>query len=120
MCSSNHHERVDTRALHRIKSLSVVRLISLALLLAVSVTACSSGKTNSRAMGISLRSGAIYDCSYIERRDGIKYTDKSQARNKYDSARVPVFFQFQENLFGNWAYREAVVDFSPISRKKIS
>ena len=116
--SINHHERADTRALQQIKSLSIIRLISLALLLAVSVTACSSGKTKPRAMGIGLRSGAIYDYSYIEGRNGIKYTDKSQAINKYDSARFPVFFQFDENLFGNWAYREAVVDFSPMRRKK--
>ncbi len=49
-CSINHHERADTRALQQTKSLSVVRLVSLALLLAVSVTAFSSGKTKPRAM----------------------------------------------------------------------
>ena len=118
-CLSHHHKHSDTRALQQIKALSIVRLISLALLLAVSVTACSSGKTNSRAMGIGLRSGAIYDYSYIEGRDGKEYTDKSQAINKYDSARFPVFFQFDENLFGNWAYGEAVVDFSPMRRENL-
>ena len=118
-CLSHHHQHVDTRALQQINALSTVRLISLALLLAVSVTACSSGKTKPRAMGIGLRSGAIYDYSYIEGRDGKEYTEESQAINKYDSARFPVFFQFDENLFGNWAYREAVVDFSPVRRKKI-
>ena len=70
-------------------------------------------------MGIGLRSGAIYDYSYIEKRGGIKHTDKGKAINKYDSARFPVFFQFDENLFENWAYREAVVDFSQGRRKKI-
>ena len=59
-CLSNHHKRADTRALQQIKALSIVRLISLALLPIVSVTACSSGKANPRAMGIGLRSGAIY------------------------------------------------------------
>ena len=71
-------------------------------------------------MGIGLRSGAIYDYSYIEGRDGKEYTEESQAINKYDSARFPVFFQFDENLFENWAYREAVVDFSPMRRKNLS
>ena len=118
-CLSHQYKHADSRALQKIKALSNVRLISLVLLLAVCVTACSSGKTNSRPMGIGLRSGAIYDYSYIEGCDGIKHTDKSQAMNKYDSARFPVFFQFDENLFGNWSYREAVVDFSPVRRKKI-
>ncbi len=49
-CSINHHAHADTRALQQIKSLSVVRLVFLALLLAVSGTACSSGKTKPPAM----------------------------------------------------------------------
>ena len=118
-CLSHHYKNAYTRALQKIKALSTVRLISLALLIAVCVTACSSGKTNSRPMGIGLRSGAIYDYSYIEGRDGKEYTEESQAINKYDSARFPVFFQFDENLFGNWAYGEAVVDFSPMRRENL-
>ena len=116
-CLSHQYKHADSRALQKIKALSTVRLISLALLLAVYVTACSSGKTNSRPMGIGLRSGAIYDYSYIEGSEVKEYTDKIQAINTYDSERLPVFFQFDENLFGNWAYRKAVVDFSPMRRK---
>ena len=61
----------------------------------------------------------MYDTSYIEGRDGKNYSDKSWAINKYDSAHFPVFFQFNENLFVNWAYGEAVGDFSPMCRENL-
>ena len=119
MCSSNHHERVDTRALHRIKSLSIIRLISLALLLAVSVTACSSGKTKPRAMGIGLRSGYIEDNSDIQGKDGEQYVvgRENRAVNYETTPRFPVFIQFDEDLFSNWSYGETVLDYAPMRKE---
>jgi len=123
MCSSHQHERVDTRALQQIKSQSVVRLISLALLLAVSVTACSSGKTKPRAFGIGIRQGSVVDKNQIEGTDGEVYAesslDSADALNDETYPRFPVFIQFDENLFENWAFGEAVVDYSPMSAKDI-
>ena len=118
-CSINYRERVDTRALHRIKSLSIIRLISLALLLAVSVTACSSGKTKPRGMGIGLRSGSINDATYIEGRDGEVYSERDFKVNDDSIPIFPVFLQLDENLLSNWAYGEAVVDFAPMRRENL-
>ena len=117
--SINHQERADTRALQQIKSLSIARLISLALLLAVSVTACSSGKTKPRAMGIGIRFGSINDATMIEGRDGELYVEADQKINYDSTPMFPAFFQFDEDLLTNWAYGEAVVDFAPMRRENL-
>ena len=97
-CSINHQERADIRISKQIKSLRVVRLLSLALLLAFSVTACSSGKTKPRAMGIGLRYGSINDATMIEGRDGELYVEADQKVNYDATPMFPVFFQCSRAL----------------------
>ena len=118
-CSINHQERADIRISKHIKSLRVVRLLSLALLLAVSVTACSSGKTNPRAMGIGVRNGIISDATMIEGRDGQLYSEADVEVNYDSTPMFPMFLQFDEDLLTNWAYGEAVVDYALMRRKNL-